>query len=119
MANTTDSIFTKIIKREIPAKIRFEDDDFIVIDDLYPKAPVHVLIIPKQPYASLEAVPIEDAQFTHRLFSTARKVASQLGISDNYKLFMNVGEKVQAVHHLHLHLMGGYSKEKSQLTFQE
>jgi histidine triad (HIT) family protein len=119
MANTADSIFTKIIKREIPAKIRFEDDDFIVIDDLYPKAPVHVLIIPKIAYESLEAVPSDDHDFHHKLLAVARQVAKQLGISDNYKLFMNVGKQVQDVHHLHLHLMGGYSKEQSQVTFQE
>lgn len=111
-----DSIFTQIIKRQIPATIHFEDDDFIVIDDLYPKAPVHVLIIPKQPYQSLEAVDFADSEFYTKLLQTARRVAEQLGISDNYKLFMNVGEKVQAVQHLHLHLMGGYQTET---TFQE
>lgn len=115
----TDSIFTKIIKREIPSNIRFEDDDFIVIDDIHPKAPVHVLIIPKKAYESLEAVELEDDLFYAKLLQTARKVAKILNTSDNYKLFMNVGKKVQDVWHLHLHLMGGYQEGKGHFEFRE
>ena len=115
----SNSIFTKIINHEIPATIRFEDDDFIVIDDLYPKAPIHVLIIPKKAYKSLEAVEFEDDLFYVKLLQTARKVAKILNTSDNYKLFMNVGKKVQDVHHLHLHLMGGYEGGKGHFEFRE
>lgn len=115
----SDSIFSKIIKGEIPATIRFEDDDFIVINDLYPKAPVHVLIIPKHPYESLEQVEFNNDQFYVKLLKTARKVAKELGINDNYKLFMNVGKNVQDVHHLHLHLMGGYKGGKGHFNFNE
>lgn len=115
----SDSIFTQIIKKQIPATIRFENDDFIVIDDLYPKAPIHVLIIPKIAYESLEAVGENDRDFHHKLLAVARQVAKQLGINDNYKLFMNVGKQVQDVHHLHLHLMGGYKNKSDHLSFSE
>lgn len=115
----SDSIFSKIIKREIPSTIRFEDDDFIVIDDIHPAAPVHVLIIPKKPYESLEAVELADAAFHAKLLQTARQVAKDLGIADNYKLFMNVGKEVQDVPHLHLHLMGGYKGGKDHFNFNE
>lgn len=114
-----DSIFSQIIDRKIPANIHFEDDDFIVINNLYPKAPVHVLIIPKKAYLSLEAVDLDDDVFYAKLLRTARQVAKKLGIADNYKLFMNVGEKVQAVHHLHLHLMGGYKDGSGHFDFNE
>ena len=103
-----DTIFTKIIKREIPAKIHYEDDDFIVFDDIHPKAPVHVLVVTKIPYFSLEAIPIEDQLIYGKLLYIARKVATQLNISANYKLAMNVGEQVQAIPHLHLHILGGW-----------
>lgn len=103
-----DSIFTKIINREIPSNIRYEDEDFIVIDDISPTAPIHVLIIPKKPYETLQDVPMEDSQLYSGLLVTARRMAEQLGIQENYKLFMNVGKIVQAVHHIHLHLLGGW-----------
>jgi histidine triad (HIT) family protein len=115
----SDSIFTKIIKHEIPAVIRFENDDFIVIDDLHPKAPVHVLIIPKKAYESLEAVDPNDDVFYAKLLKTTRQVAKDLGINNNYKLFMNVGKNMQDVAHLHLHLMGGYKTKKGRYNFNE
>jgi len=109
MANT-DTIFTKIIKRELPAKIEYEDDEFIAFRDIHPKAPVHVLIVPKAAYASLEEIPLEDTQSQAKLLQIVRKVAKKLGILDNYKIAMNVGPQVQAVQHLHIHLMGGWKK---------
>lgn len=105
------TLFSKIIDREIPATIRYEDDQFIAIDDIQPIAPIHVLIISKHPYASLEDVPDTDAAFHHNLLLTARKVAKQLNIADNYKLMMNVGKRVQEIHHIHLHLLGGWDNK--------
>lgn len=102
------SLFSKIINREIPATIRYEDATFIAIDDIHPVAPIHILIIPKKPYATLEQVTLEDVTFHAQLLLTARKVAKLVGIADNYKLFMNVGTQVQAIHHIHLHLTGGW-----------
>lgn len=107
------SIFTKIINREIPATIHYEDEEFIAIDDIHPAAPVHVLIIPKAELATLELVDLADEKFHARLLMTARKVAQQLGIAENYKLMMNVGRQVQQVHHIHLHLLGGWDKDKT------
>jgi histidine triad (HIT) family protein len=107
-----DTLFTKIINREIPAKIEYEDDQFIVFRDISPRAPIHVLIVPKEPYVTLEKVPQEKGDFHAQLLLTARKVAKILGIQANYKLFMNVGEGIQAVPHLHLHLMGGWDLSK-------
>jgi histidine triad (HIT) family protein len=106
------SVFTKIINREIPASIRFEDDEFIVIDDIHPKAPIHMLIIPKQTYRTLEEADIHDEHFHAKILLLARKMARDLGISDNYKLVMNVGLDIQEVHHIHLHLLGGWEKTK-------
>ena len=115
----SDSIFTKVINRELPSTILFEDDEFIAIKDIYPKAPVHVLIIPKKAYESLEAVDFDNDAFYAKLLKTARLIAKDLGIADNYKLFMNVGKKMQDVPHLHLHLMGGWGKEMKITLFSE
>lgn len=104
----TDSIFTKIISREVPATIRYEDDDFIAFDDIHPHAPVHILVVTKVPYETLEAVSDADERTHARLLLTARFVAKQAGIDSNYRLVMNVGKDVQAVHHLHLHVLGGW-----------
>lgn len=108
----SDSIFTKIINRQIPATIHYEDDNFIAFEDISRRAPIHLLIVPKYPYQSLEKVDFDDSNFYTNLIQTARKVAKQMGIEDNYKLFMNVGDKVQDVAHLHLHLMGGWGKDQ-------
>lgn len=105
----TESIFTKIINREIPATIVYEDDTFIAFNDIKPKAPVHVLLVPKHPHETLESVALDDDTFHAQLLQTARKVAAQVGIQDNYKLHMNVGTQVQLVPHIHLHILGGWT----------
>lgn len=103
-----DDIFAKIVSKEIPANIRYEDEDFLAFDDIHPRAPIHILLIPKAPYATLEDVPISDVNFHQKFLLIARKIAQQLGISKNYKLHMNVGQEVQAVPHVHLHIFGGW-----------
>ncbi len=113
------SIFTKIINRELPSTIEYEDDEFIVFRDIHPHAPVHVLVVPKHEYKTLEEVSLADEHFHSRLLLTARKVAKKLGIGENYKLIMNVGDQMQIVPHIHLHLMGGWDaktmeKEKNE-----
>lgn len=102
------SIFSKIIAREIPATIEYEDDEFIAIRDIDPKAPQHVLLIPKTEYTTLESVDFDDDAFHARILKLARKIAKDIGIGDNYKLIMNVGTDIQEVHHIHLHIMGGW-----------
>lgn len=111
--HTSDCIFCKIVSHELPSTIIYEDKNFIVIKDIKPIAPVHVLVITKKPYTSLEEVELTDSTMHAELLQTARKAAQQLGIADNYKLMMNVGKKVQFVHHIHLHLIGGWDKHKS------
>ncbi len=113
------SIFTKIINREVPATIRYEDEQFIVFDDVHPQAPVHVLVVPKEPYQSLEKVDTTDTDFHNQLLQVTRTVAQALGIADNYKLHMNVGPQVQAVQHLHLHVMGGWGTQLSADDIEE
>lgn len=102
------SIFTKIINHEIPSTIEYQDAEFIVIRDINPHAPIHVLVIPKKEYRTLEEVDIADEHFHSKILLVARTVAKQLGISENYKLIMNVGNQMQVVPHIHLHLMGGW-----------
>ncbi|HSW89537.1 MAG TPA: HIT domain-containing protein [Patescibacteria group bacterium] len=103
-----DSVFTKIIKRQIPSTIRFEDDEFIAFDDIHPHAPIHVLVVPKKQYETLEQVPMEDTNFHARLLLIGREVARIMGISENYRFALNIGKELQAVHHVHLHVLGGW-----------
>ncbi|PIR58874.1 MAG: histidine triad nucleotide-binding protein [Candidatus Pacebacteria bacterium CG10_big_fil_rev_8_21_14_0_10_56_10] len=110
---TKKTIFSKIVDGELPATVHYQDDDFMVIDDIQPAAPVHLLIISKRPYASLEEVPLDRVGFHSRLLQLARQMAAKLGIADNYKLVMNVGRQVQQVQHLHLHLLGGWRAKKT------
>jgi len=101
------SIFTKIINKEIPAKIEFEDELCIVIHDIHPKAPVHLLIIPKKEIATIMDVQDEDQTLLGHLMLVARNMGKKMGL-EGYKLVYNVGHKGgQEVFHIHLHLMGG------------
>ncbi len=104
------SIFSQIIAKKLPAKIHYEDKDFIVFDDIHPQAPIHVLIVPKKELAFLEDLPMEEIIFMGKILQVARQVAKKLKTSKNYRLIMNVGPNLQDVHHIHLHLMGGFKK---------
>ncbi|MCA9258029.1 MAG: histidine triad nucleotide-binding protein [Planctomycetales bacterium] len=103
------TIFQKIIDREIPADIVFEDDEFLAFRDIAPQAPVHVLLIPKREIASLDALADDDAELLGRLWVTIRDVARQLGLAeDGYRVTVNCGrDGGQTVDHLHFHIMGG------------
>ncbi len=102
-----DSLFTKIINREIPAKIAFEDERYIVIHDISPQAPVHVLVIPKRPIATLNDLNPGDAELIGGMFLTAQRVMKELGQSD-YRTVFNCGPGAQqTVFHLHLHVLAG------------
>lgn len=104
-----DTIFSKIIRREIPADIVFEDDRVLAFRDVSPQAPVHVLFVPKQPYRSLNEVPATDADLLGALVMAAANYARQEGFAEGgYRLVMNVnGDGGQTVFHLHLHLLAG------------
>lgn len=99
------SIFTKIINREIPSDISYEDDDIIVIKDIIPKAKIHLLIIPKKEIPTINDIEIEDSKLISNMFLVAKKLASDLKISEWYQLHFNVWKKWwQEVMHIHLHL---------------
>jgi len=102
------TIFSKIIKREIPADIVYEDDLCLAFRDVNPQAPTHVLIIPKQEIARLtDAKPEDQALFGH-LMLAAVKVARELGVDESFRVVVNNGaEAGQSVFHLHLHLLAG------------
>jgi histidine triad (HIT) family protein len=102
------TIFEKIIGREIPAKIVFEDDDVIAFHDVDPKAPVHVLIVPKRVIPRLAEAEEADAPLLGKLIWTATKVARELGVAESgYRVVINSGPDAgESVPHLHVHLLG-------------
>lgn len=104
-----DCIFCKIAKKEIQPDIVFENERLISFKDVNPKAPVHILIIPKKHIESINELADGDIGLVKEMIITAKKITKDLNISDGYKLLFNVGEKGgQVVRHLHLHLMGGW-----------
>ena len=104
-----ETVFQKIIRKEIPADIVYEDDEVMAFHDIHPIAPVHVLIIPKKPIMSIAEMEDRDAPVLGKMFLVARNIARDLKISDKgYKLLIRVGKGGgQEVPHLHLHLLGG------------
>jgi len=107
----SDTIFTKIINKEIPAEILYEDDDVLAFNDVNPQAPVHFLVIPKIAIKTLNDIEESQAALIGKLTLTAQKVAKQQGIADNgYRLVMNCNEDGgQTVYHIHMHVLGGRS----------
>jgi histidine triad (HIT) family protein len=104
-----ETIFSKIIAKQIPAKIQYEDENYIVIHDLQPAAPVHLLVIPKKAIATLNDVKAEDAELVGGAFLVAQKVMRELGHTD-YRTVFNCGPGAQqSVFHLHLHVLAGRS----------
>lgn len=102
------TIFGKIIAGELPATKVFENERIIAIKDLYPKAPVHLLIIPKKEIPDLQSVSAEDLPLIAECMSVAQKLAAEYKITDGYRLIVNNGSLAgQTVYHLHFHLMGG------------
>lgn len=106
-----DCIFCKIIKQEIPASIIYSDDDVIAFDDLYPRAPIHKLIIPRKHIATLNDIEPHDTEILGKLFQTAKHLAQETGIAEpGYRVVMNCNaDGGQQVFHIHLHLLGGRS----------
>ncbi len=102
------TIFGKIIRREIPADIVYEDDQCLAFRDVNPQAPTHVLVIPKKEIPRLADALSEDQALLGYLLLVAGKVARQLGVSDAYRLVVNNGADAgQSVFHLHLHILAG------------
>jgi histidine triad (HIT) family protein len=105
----SDTIFAKIIRREIPADIVYEDDDVLGFRDLNPQAPVHVLFIPKQPVASLDAADADHAALLGKVLLAAASYARDEGLAERgYRTVINCNEDGgQTVYHLHVHLLAG------------
>ena len=102
------TIFEKIIAREIPAKIVFEDDDVLAFHDVNPQAPVHVLLVPKRVIPRLDEINASDQSLLGKLIFTATKIARELGVSTTgYRVVINSGPDAgESVPHLHVHLLG-------------
>lgn len=103
------TVFTKIINKEIPADIVYEDGEILAFRDIRPIAPVHILIIPKKEIVSIDDLEDEDQALMGKMLLVARNIARDLNISQKgYKLLFRVGEHGgQEIGHIHLHLIGG------------
>ncbi|BFZ14070.1 hypothetical protein BsWGS_17109 [Bradybaena similaris] len=103
-----DTIFGKIIRREIPADLLHEDDLCIAFSDIAPQAPVHFLVVPKKPIVKLSDAEDADKQLLGHLLLVAKKVAEKKDLQNGYRVTINDGpDGGQAVFHLHVHVMGG------------
>ncbi|MFN6464756.1 MAG: histidine triad nucleotide-binding protein [Nostoc sp. DedVER02] len=108
MSETIETIFGKIIRREIPADIIYEDDLVLAFKDIHPQAPVHILVIPKKPIPTLADAESQDHALLGHLLLTAKRVAEEAGLKNGYRVVINTGDDGgQTVHHLHLHILGG------------
>lgn len=107
----SDDLFLKIINREIPADIVFENDQVLAFRDINPQAPLHVLIIPKIHIRTINDIQVDQAETVGQLFLAAAEIARQEGVDkDGYRVVMNCNEAAgQTVFHIHLHLLGGRS----------
>ncbi len=102
------SIFTRIINREIPADIVYEDDRCLAFRDINPQAPTHILVIPKPEIPSVDAIADGDKELIGHLFTVVAQIARQLKLNDGYRIVVNNGRDAgQTVDHIHLHLLAG------------
>jgi histidine triad (HIT) family protein len=100
--------FCRIMRGELPAKKVYEDDHVYAFEDIHPKAPTHVLIIPKKHFVGLKEAEAADAEVIGRCHLVAAEIARQRNIENGYRTVLNVGpESGQSVFHLHVHLLGG------------
>lgn len=105
---TTKTVFKRIIDREIPANIVHEDELSIAFRDIDPRAPTHIVVIPKKEIPSVNDIAPEDAHLVGHLFVVIRQIAEQLGLSNGYRVVVNCGPDAgQSVAHLHFHILGG------------
>lgn len=104
-----ECIFCKIINKEIPSKIVYEDKDILAFKDINPQAPTHILLIPREHFASLNAIPKKKKEILSSLLLKARQIAEEKGIAQSgYRIVLNTErDSGQEVFHIHLHLLGG------------
>jgi histidine triad (HIT) family protein len=104
----SETIFDKIISKEIPAEIVYEDDQCLAFKDVNPQSPIHILIIPKVSIAKLADADTADQSMLGHLLLKAGEIAENLGVKDAFRLVINNGEEAgQTVFHLHIHLLAG------------
>jgi histidine triad (HIT) family protein len=105
----SETIFTKIINKEIPADILYEDELALAFKDINPQAPVHFLVIPKKPIATINDITSQDREIVGHLSLVAAKIAHDLGVAEQgYRTVMNCNEfGGQTVYHIHLHVLAG------------
>jgi len=102
------TIFKRIIDKEIPAKIVYEDDHCLAFEDIHPAAPIHLIVIPKREIASVDDVNATDEIVVGHLFTAMRAIAAKLGIQSGYRVVTNCGRDAgQEVMHLHFHMLAG------------
>ncbi|XP_020777088.1 histidine triad nucleotide-binding protein 1 [Boleophthalmus pectinirostris] len=103
-----DTIFGKIIRKEIPATFLYEDDQCVAFNDVAPQAPVHILVVPKKPIVQLSKAEESDSALLGHLMIVAKKCAEQAGLSKGYRIVINDGsDGGQSVYHIHIHILGG------------
>ena len=108
-----ETIFDKIIRKEIPANIVYEDDEILAFKDINPQAPIHILIIPKKQIPTINNIELEDVELMGKLVYRAKLIARELGVADEgYRLVFNCNTNGgQEVYHIHLHLLAGRSMQ--------
>ncbi len=109
MSRQSDCLFCRIVARELPGAFVYEDEHLVALKDIHPKAPVHVLIVPKKHIAAVTTLAASDEALAGKLLLAARAIAEQTGVaSEGYRLVVNAGTHGgQVVEHLHMHLLGG------------
>lgn len=109
MTYDENNIFGKILRKEIPSTVVYEDDSVFAFEDINPQAPVHILFIPKKSVATVDDFQVEDAELIGKLVLAAKKVAHEKGFTEGgYRLVFNtLGDGGQDVYHVHLHLLAG------------
>ena len=113
----SDTIFGKITRGEIPSEFLYEDEHCVVIQDIHPQAPTHVLIIPRKPIPRLVDAQTTDSELLGHLLLVAGRVANELGVGDGFRLVINNGaDGGQTVFHLHLHILAGRTLAEGELA---
>lgn len=103
-----DCLFCKIINGEIPTNKVYEDDEILAFKDINPKAPVHILVIPKKHISSAKEIKEDDEALIGKIFTVINKIAKEFNLENGYRIVNNCGEDGgQEVMHLHFHLLGG------------
>jgi histidine triad (HIT) family protein len=110
VGDLTDCLFCKIVNKELPSEIVYEDDDVLAFRDIKPQAPVHILIIPKRHIETLADLTEDDEDIIGHAMFVASRLARDLGIDKGFRVVVNCGKEAgQSVFHIHMHLLGGRS----------